>query len=172
VQTGRAGRTFGGEQKVARPRDSRGITSWISRGGGGTSSVTSFLGNSSVAFAPDARNLAHAARDSSTIGRGSIRVFDVGSGRELLNIQGHTGEVWSVAFAPDGKTLASGSEDGTIKLWDPASGDQRLTLRGHTQRVSTVRFSPDGTTLASASWDGTVRLWRAATSTEVDARSD
>ena len=172
LQTGRPGRTVGGEQERAAPRDSRGITSWMTRGGGGTSSVTSFLGNSSVAFAPDAQSLAHAARDGSTIGRGSIRVFDVGSGRERLNIQGHTGEVWSVAFAPDGKTLASGSEDGTIKLWDPTSGDQRLTLRGHTQRISTVRFSPDGATLASASWDGTVRLWRAATKSEVDARRD
>jgi WD40 repeat protein len=130
------------------------------------------MGNSSVSFSADGRSVASAGRTAGIIGRGTIRVFDVASGRERLSLKGHKAEVWSVAFARDGKTLVSGSDDHTIKFWDPVNGDQRLTLRGHEGRISTVAFSPDGTTLATASWDGTVRLWRAAARNEVELRSE
>ena len=67
----------------------------------------------------------------------------------------------SVAFSPDGKTLASASEDRTVKLWDAGSGAVLQTLEGHSKSVSAVGFSPDGKTLASASHDKTVKLWDA-----------
>ena len=57
----------------------------------------------------------------------------------------------SVAFSPDGKMLASGSDDQTIKLWDAASGKEQATLQGHRGEVHSVTFSPDGKTLASGS---------------------
>ena len=64
----------------------------------------------------------------------------------------------SVAFSPDGSTLASRSDDKTIRLWDLSSGKGIRTLR-HQDLVSSVAFSPDGTTLVSRSYDKTIKLW-------------
>ena len=83
-----------------------------------------------------------------------------------VKLDGHAREVASVAFSPDGKTLASGSWDSTIKLWEVATGRNTATLKGHSSYVSCVAFRPDGKTLASASWDSTVKLWDVATGKE------
>ena len=74
-------------------------------------------------------------------------------------LEGHTDLVWSVAFSPNGQTLASGSQDRTIRLWNPQNGNLKRTLTGHRDAINSVAFSPNGQTLASGSWDGTIRLW-------------
>ena len=72
---------------------------------------------------------------------------------------GHTDLVRSVAFSPNGQTLASGSDDTTVRLWQVSDGTLLSTLKGHTDWVRSVAFSPDGQTLASGSTDGIVQLW-------------
>ena len=64
-----------------------------------------------------------------------------------------------MAFSPDGKRLATASDDQTAKVWDAESGKELLTLRGHSGPVNGVAFSPDGKRLATASGDGTVQVY-------------
>jgi WD40 repeat protein len=100
----------------------------------------------------------------------AITLWDVPSGRARAHLDNTRsiaqGSIFSVAFSPDGKTLASGSLDGQIELWEVATGKLQATLKGHEDDVQSVAFSPDGKTLASASHDGTVKLWDVASGKE------
>jgi WD40 repeat protein len=78
-------------------------------------------------------------------------------------LDGHVNEVNSLAFSPDGKTLASASTDRSALLWDVAdpATPRRLgaSLEGHADEVRSVVFHPDGRTLATASADRSIILW-------------
>ena len=112
-----------------------------------------------------------------------IKLWDVANRKEVATLRndepsGDFGDwmqvVWSLAFSPDGKTLAASCFDGTVSLWDVEGRKKRATLTGHVgpdpawpdHQVWKVAFSPDGSLLASASWDGTARLWDTGTGQE------
>ena len=76
-----------------------------------------------------------------------------------LTIQGHPVHVRTLAFSPDGKMLAGGSNGNTVYLWDTHTGTKLFTLTGHSDRISALAFSPDGKTLASGSQNGEICLW-------------
>lgn len=79
-------------------------------------------------------------------------------GRDFT-LSGHTDEVNTIAFSPDGQQLASGSDDQTIKIWNLNQRQELSTLRGHTNWVYSVAISPNSQTLVSGSKDKTVKVW-------------
>ena len=85
------------------------------------------------------------------------------TGGKIAVFSGHTGQVMSIAFLPDGTSLVSGSYGQTIKLWDIQTGGVIRTFQGHTEYVLSVSISADCTTIASGSTDETIHLWNIQT---------
>ncbi|KAG5349603.1 hypothetical protein C0989_002858, partial [Termitomyces sp. Mn162] len=82
-------------------------------------------------------------------------------------LTGHTSGVNSVAFAPDGTYIVSGSWDKSICVWDSSNGAKLLQLAGHTSGVNSVAVSSDGTHIVSGSWDKTICVWDTSTGAEL-----
>lgn len=80
---------------------------------------------------------------------------------------GHGGQVWTVAFSPDGARLVTSSADRTARVWDAVTGRELLALRGHDGDVSDASFSPCGGKIVTASLDSTARVWDAKTGREL-----
>jgi len=109
-----------------------------------------------VSFSADGRKILAAIFD------GTVRVWDVATGRPMLVLRGHTGPVYSAAFSPDGERIVSASQDLTARVWDVESGRELMLLSGHTARVTWAEYSRDASLLLTASMDGTVRIWDAS----------
>ncbi|MEO2003239.1 MAG: WD40 repeat domain-containing protein, partial [Candidatus Poribacteria bacterium] len=89
----------------------------------------------------------------------TVKLWDVAARQEIASLQALHEATLSVAFSPNGSTLASGSSGGAVQLWDVSNREEIATLQGHISPVLSVGFSPDGATLASGSRDNTARLW-------------
>ena len=94
----------------------------------------------------------------SAVPKVSVPSVAKGVWREVATLMGHESPVLSVTFSPDGKFLASGSDDKTVKVWEAEGWWEVATLRGH-GGVYSVTFSPNGKFLASGSDDNTVKVW-------------
>ena len=123
---------------------------------------------SGIAFSPNGEILASGSGD------GTIRLWNAKAAvsnsffyrlwrtffrHYKATLKGHTYHVLSVAFSPDGQTIASGSLDKTVRLWDVRRRKLKATLTEHEIDVRSVAFSPDGQTLVSGDENGTIYLW-------------
>jgi WD40 repeat protein len=106
-----------------------------------------------LAFSFDGKILASASSE------GTVKLWDVGSGKEMATLHGHTGSIWSVSFTADGKALTTSGSDNTIRLWDLATFKEQAVLQGHGGTVYSAVIHPQGKLLASGSSDSTVKIW-------------
>lgn len=104
-------------------------------------------------FAPNQQWLASGSADN------SIRLWDLGSGRELRALLGHRNWVNALAVSHDGEWIASGSNDQTVKLWSVVSGREILNLQGNERPVQAVALSPDNRLVVSGGADNSIRIW-------------
>src|SRR5262249_55600116 len=137
--------------------------------------LTRFVGDSfdlktlnHAAFSPDGKRVLTVVQplpkwppDANPDQTSTPRLFDAGTGRELVRFEGHKQEVTSLTFSPDGTRVLTSSHDRTARIWDAERGRELVRLDGHREPIRAATFSPDGARLVTVSDDDTARLWQA-----------
>ena len=100
---------------------------------------TGYTPRGTSVLSPDAKTLATWSEDKTI-----VKLWDVGTQRELVTLKGHEGFVSAVAFSPDGRTLATGGGNRSIKFWDVGRPQDPTVLKGHQGTLHSVTISPDG----------------------------
>ncbi|OWK37932.1 WD40 repeat domain-containing protein [Fimbriiglobus ruber] len=151
--------------------------------GGGVRSIAAHPASKTLAWANGTRrvtvtmiekpdkiehNLAHTAASISFHPNGEFlavsqewgaKVLDLARRQERLHLKGHKGIVPCVAYSPDGRTLATGSWDGTVRFWDAGTGTETACFQWGIGKVFALAYSPDGLRVAAGGDRGTVMLW-------------
>jgi WD40 repeat protein/uncharacterized caspase-like protein len=118
-----------------------------------------------LAYSADGVNIA-------TVSDDTIKIWNVLTGGLRTELNGHTSDITSVAFSPDGLKVLSSSADETARVWDAQTGTLLETLKGHKSTVASAVFSLDGKKIATAGWDGITKIWNAATGSTIAELSD
>lgn len=113
-------------------------------------------------FSPDGKKIVTACKD------GTAKMWDVETGKLLVEFTGHTGSVLSANFSPDGKRIVTAAQDKTARIWNADDGKLIRVLEGHKEIVWYATYSPDGTQIATTSLDKTCILWNASTGEKLD----
>jgi WD40 repeat protein len=108
--------------------------------------------SSAIALSPDGTLLA-------AVDDWSLNLYDIAKKQVKRVLKGHIGIVTSVAFSPDGATLATGSWDKTVRLWDAATGKELRNFQWSVERITALAYAPDGLRIAAGSETGAVVVW-------------